>query len=302
MTIWASSEKQHDRVEWGGISLPQPMVEALGVFLAAPRRAKGGTEWHARCMAVPKAAAFFNGQRDYDFARITASKIVADAYEELRDQKAIAVIQPSLVLKLRQQATSMCACLPAAQHLPGDAGTKEFRSGLNSLCQWTTPVSAPTNKSGDICARAFTLSLAFKFAGAFMEIPVEYIHSLVLMGWPNRSLSATWKLLSGAMTDRIKREAEALGKQAAKAHSTTVLAIQAAAHSRHVMSESQSLEVEQLQDESERLRQGKPRFANDAGRLRAMQDIARTLDDSALANELFFLLRDELKDFSHDPH
>lgn len=287
-------------VIWGGIFLPKTMVDALGVFLAAPRKARKYTDWHARCIAGQKAASFFKATRDSDVFRLTASKIAADAYEDIRDQKEVAVINSSLVLKVREQASSMRTILPAAQHLPGDANTKEFRSGLDSLCQWATPASAPANKSGDICARAFTLTLARKFAIAFSDVPVEYIHSLVAMGWPNRSLSATWKLLCGAVTDRIKREAESIRLQEASAHGAAVFAIRTASTARHVLSEIEHQVVEQLQSEMERVRQGKRRFSNDAARLQAMQEIARSLEDSGLADELLIVIRDRLKEYSHD--
>lgn len=288
---------EHAMATWGGIFLDHTLAKALNIFLNAPRSERSKTEWHAKCMAGQSALVFFQGTRASDVFRLTASKIAADAYEELRDQKEVAIIKPALVVKLRGQANSMRASLPVAQHLPGPANTKEFRTGLDSLCRWTTPVTAPTSKSGDTCARAFTLALAQKFATAFVDIPVEYVHSLVRLGWPNRSVSATWRILTANVTERIKQEAEGLRLQESLAHDTTVLALQAASATRHVMTESESQAADQLRDELERLRRGKRRFSSDAARLRALREIAQSLDDTELADELSLMIESRLQDF-----
>lgn len=227
----------------------------------------------------------------------TASKLAADAYEELRDGTDAAVIKPVSVTKVRDHATAMRATLPPARYLPVAANTKDFRSGLDALCKLTMPVIAPTSKSGDVSARTFTLSLAKKFAKAFREIPVEYIHSVVTFGWPSRSLSATWRVLDAKVTERIKREAKEEVAQEASAQSTTALVINAASTARHVMSELESAAVDQLQHEIERIRQGKRRFPTDAAGLSALREIAQTLDDHELSTDLIAMCDSHLREF-----
>lgn len=290
--------ENHQMVAWGAISLSKTLVDALNYFLTAPRNERVGTEWYLRCTEGQAATAFFKGSRTGDVFRLTASKLVADAYEELRDQNEVAVIKPAFVIKLRRQALRMRESLPTNAHLPSPANTKEFRKGLDSLCRWTTPVTAPTSKSGDICARRFTLALAQQFASAFINIPVEYVHSLVTIGWPNRSPSATRRVLTLAVTNRLKQEAESLRLAESLAQGATILAIGAASSSRHVMSESESRMVEKLQGEAERIRQGKRRFPTDGARLQALRDIAQSLDDKAFANEFTVLLDGQLQNFS----
>lgn len=289
-----------DMVAWGEISLNQSLVNSLILFLGTPRNKRSKTEWFACCMERQAAGTFFKGHRDNDTSRLTACKLVADAYEELRDQKEVAIIKPSLVVKVQAKANTLRTSLPAPQYLPGDAITKEFRDGLDSLCRWSTPVTAPTSKSGNACARAFTLTLAEKFADAFVDIPVEYIHSLVTIGWPGRSLSATWRVLNADVTLHIKRENESNRVLASSADTAAFLAIQSASTTRHVMSGSDVQVVEQLQEEMERVRQGKRRFPSDAARLRGMLEIVQTLHDTGLADEFSNLIANHLQEFRWD--
>lgn len=285
-------------VPWGNIHLEQSVVSALEVFQSTPRNRARDTEWYAMCMAGQHALAFFKGpNKSREAFRITASNLVADAYEDLRDGTDAAVIRPASVAKVRDHAKAMRATLPPARYLPIVVNTRDFRSGLDALCKLTMPVTAPTSNSGDVCARTFTLSLAKKFAKAFLEIPVEYIHSLVTFGWPSRSLSATWRVLDASVTERIKREAEAEVAQEASAQSTTALVIHAASTTRHAMSELESDTVDQLQHEIDRLRQGKRRFPTDAAGLRALRNIAQGLDNRALGADLVAICDSHLGEF-----
>ena len=298
MTNSTFAAENHQMLAWGPVSLSKTLVDALNLFLVVPRNERSDTEWHLRCMAGQATTVFFKGTRTSDLFRLTASKIAADAYEDLRDQKEVSVVKPAFVVKLRGQALSIRESLPAASYLPSPANTKEFRKGLDSLCRWTPSVSAPTSKSGDVCARRFTLALAQQFASAFVEIPVEYVHYLVTLGWPNRSPSATRRVLTLVVTNRLKQEAESLRLAESLAQGASIRAIGAASSSRHVMSESESQMVEILQGEAERIRQGKRRFSTDGARLQALRDIAQSLDDKVFANEFTELIDGQLQDFS----
>lgn len=285
-------------VPWGTIRLNQSVKEALEHFQSTPRNQARDTEWHSMCMDGQPALAFFKGPiKGSEAFRVTASKLAADAYEELRDGTDVAVIKPALVMKVRDQAKAMRTTLPPACYLPVAANTKEFHSGLDALCKLTMSVTAPTSRSGDVSARTFTLSLAKKFAKAFREIPVEYIHSLASLGWPSRSGSATWRVLDARVTETIKREAEFEVEQEAYAQSTTAHAIHAASTTRHVLSETESGEIDQLQHEIERIRQGKRRFSTDAAGLRALRLIAQNLDDRELSTDLVALCNSHLREF-----
>ncbi|MYN04537.1 hypothetical protein GTP41_20810 [Pseudoduganella sp. DS3] len=229
-------------------------------------------------------------------SRLTVCQIASDAYTELGLQTEVDVINPRVVLKVRDQAKSMRAALPAQPYLPAPANTLEFRTGLDSLCHWTRPVCAPSSNSGDPCVRAFILALARRFADAFIDIPVEYVHALVTIGWPARSLSATRRVLTATVTTGIKLDAKAKLALESAARGATALTIHRAAASRHLMSASEQQEVEQLSVEIDRVRQGRRRFPSDAARLRALNDIAQTLDDPDLRADVLCLISKRLQD------
>lgn len=278
------------------VVLPPTVIAALNAFRNVDRKEWDRTDWYAMCMTGQPAAVYFRGTLNSNVFRFTACERVARVYEDLNSQDEVQVISPSFVLKLREQASSVRANLPEPQHLPSPANTEQFRSGLNSLCDWVTPVSAPTSKSGDPCRRALTLNLARNFAETFNQIPVDYIHHLVTMGWPDSSLSATRRVLTSEVTSRIKREAESFSKQEQSARGKAEFAIQAAA-SRHVVTAEERLTIMQLEREIERIKGGKRRFANDAAGLNALRTIASSLDEPDLTDEFVRLIDYKLQDF-----
>lgn len=278
------------------VLLPQSVIDALSAFRTVDRKERDRTAWYAMCTTGQPAAVFFKDARDANVFRLTACDLVASAYQDLHSQEEVQVIPPSYVLKLREQASTVRANLPAPEHLPIPANTGEFRSGLDSLCDWVAPVCAPTSKSGDPTRRAFTLSLARVFANAFIHIPVDYIHHLVTIGWPSSSLSATRRVLTSDVTDRIKREVEGYRKQEQVARGTAEFAIQSAA-SRHAMSDEERLTVAQLEGQIQRIKTGKRRFASDAVRLDALRAIASSFDEPELVDEFVRFIDYKLEAF-----
>lgn len=272
-------------------------IEALTIFLATARADVDSTDWYSLCTAGQAARAFFKGVRNSSVFRRTACDLVADAYLETASDEEIVVLRPSLVSKIREQASSMRAILPTARYLPSAANTEEFCSGLDSLCDWSLPINAPTSQSGNPVRRAFTLSLARKFADAFANIPVEYIHHLVGIGWPNSSGSATRRVLTSEVTEKIRQESTASCRQESLARGAATLAIQAATSSPRTMSSSDRQTVEQLQREVERVKAGRRRFATDALKLQALSEIAMLFDDPELKFEFTNLINYKLRDF-----
>lgn len=256
------------------VVLPHGTLDAIEIFTSTPRKNKLLTTWFSKCTAGPAAAVFFRGPRESNVHRVTACDIAASAYLELCHQDEVEVINPSLVLKVRGQAKFMSYILPRSQHLPSPANTQEFRAGLESLSLWKVPVTAPTSRSGDPFIRALTLALAQKFADAFVQIPVEYIHHLVTVGWPARSLSATRRVLTIKVIASIKNESEKCHKREQVVRSATTLAIQTASSTltqRGAIPETHQQSIESLESEIARIKQGGRRFVNDAARLRATQ-------------------------------
>jgi hypothetical protein len=286
-------------VPWGKISLDRSLAKDLDIFLNTSRKEQRKADWHTRCMAGQAANIFFSGDNKSSLTfRLTASNIAASAYEELRHQAEVPVIRPSLVEKVRVEAKSLRANLPSAQYLPVAASTKEFRCALEALCHWTRPATAPTSRSGDACAIGFTLGLAKKFAIAFVEIPVEYIHTLVVLGWPTRSLSATWRVLPADVTEQIKHEVEIERAQVDSGRGSAERFIHAATTTRHAMSDAESEAIEKLLHEVERLRHGKRRFSSDAARLRALREIVQSFDDPSLVADWSTVIESSLQEFS----
>jgi hypothetical protein len=275
------------------------VVQNIAAYARAIRKERPLTVWYAQCMDSPHASVFFRATLDSSTYRITVCDLVAKAYEEVLEQGEAEVIALSHVLKLREQALSMCKLLPGPQHLPAPANTSEFRVGLQVLTEFKVPVTTPTNRSGNPTVRTLTLLLARRFADAFIHIPVEYIHYLVTIGWPSRSLSATRRLLPLSITNTLKRESEAALKLEKGARSTTLRAIQvaanAAARSTPRDAEERSLAI--LEGEVDRIKRGLRRFPNDAARLRAMQDIAASFDDPYLVDELNSVLSNAVREF-----
>lgn len=281
-------------------TLPSAVTDAIEAYMRVPRKDKLLTTWYSICLSGQPAAAFFRGPRDSTFHRVTACDLAASAYLDLSAQKEIEIISPSFVLKIREHASSMRRMLPEPQHLPAPADTEEFRTGLESLTRWRVPVTAPTSRSGDPSIRAVTLGLARRFANAFVEIPVEFIHSLVLIGWPARSQSATRRVLTSGVTSRIKLESREALKREQVAHGATAVALQVASSKAArgtAFSEADQRILEGLESEIARIRHGKQRFPGDAARLRAMLDIASTFDDLTLANDFSQLAAQALQNF-----
>lgn len=271
------------------VALPKAAVEAGETFLNAPRKDRPFTDWYRRCTSGPAAAVFFKGPRDSDVFRLTACEIVAKTYMELSAAGDVEVIRPSLVLQVREKASSIYEMLPESQHLPLPADTREFREGLVSLSQWKVPVTAPTNNSGDPSMRALTLTLGRRFAEAFVQIPVDYIHFLVTFASPNRSLSATRRVLTSTVLNAIKQESEAFRKREQLAQATMTSAIQSAYSSSvraRVLSVAEQDAVQALENEIKQIKSGRSRFTSDAARLQAIKRIVDSFDDSSLANEL----------------
>jgi hypothetical protein len=282
------------------IALRAEVTDAIEAYERVPRKDKLLTTWYAMCIAGQPAAAFFRGPRDSTFHRVTACDLAASAYLDLSAQKEVEIISPSFVLKVREHASSMHRLLPEPQHLPAPADTQEFRTGLESLTRWRVPVTAPTSRSGDPSIRAVTLGLARRFADAFVDIPVEFIHSLVLIGWPARSQSATRRVLTSGVTSRIKFESQEALKREQLAHGATAVALHVASSKAArgaALSEADQRIIEGLESEVARIRQGSRRFPNDAARLRAVLDIAHTVDDPILADDLSRLVAQALQEF-----
>ncbi|MFC5551789.1 hypothetical protein [Massilia aerilata] len=275
------------------------ILQTINIFNGTSRKDKVQTTWFSLCTSGPAAASFFKGTRDSIFHRLTACDSAASAYVELSEQGEVEVIKPSLVLSVRGQAASLRSVLPALRHLPPPANTQEFCAGLDSLGQWTTLVTAPTNRSGDPAIRTLTLALAEKFAGAFVEIPVEFIHHLVALSRPARSLSATRRVLTSKVTDYINQESEKLRKNEYVAQSTAHLAIQTASanHRRpYALCEADQQTIASLEDQIARIKRGRRRFYSDAARLRAIQDILNSFDDPNLVNDFAQLARIALQE------
>lgn len=274
-------------------------VEDIATYLRAPRKERSLTAWYTACMNTPHASIFFRATRDSSTYRMTVCDLVAKAYEEVLEQGDAEVIAPSHVLKLREQASSMYRLLPGPQHLPAPANTSEFRVGLQVLTQFKVPVTTPTNRSGNPTLRTLTLLLARRFADAFIHIPVEYIHYLVTIGWPSRSLSATRRLLPLPVTNALKKESGAALELEKGAQSTALLAIQVAANiaARPVPCDAEEQTLAVLEGEVDRIKRGLRRFPNDAARLRAMQDIAASFDDPHLVDEFTNVLSNAVQEF-----
>lgn len=299
MTELSPADDSNTMMSWGNIWLDQQLAKAIDVFLSTSRKEQRETDWHARCMAGQAAATFFNGDIKSSFTfRVTASALAANAYADLRNQVEVTVIRPAQVEKVRLHAKTLRANLPAAQYLPLAAGSKEFRSALDSLSRWSRPVIAPTSRSGDASAIAFTLTLAKQFAIAFGEIPVEYIHALVILGWPTRSPSATRRVLPADVTAQIRREVEIERPLVSSGRGAAQRFIASATTTRHVISDADGDSVAQLQHEVDRIRQGKTRFCSDAARLRAMLEIAQSCDDPTIVADLSAMIVSNLQEFS----
>lgn len=276
------------------------VTEAVQVYACTPRKDKLLTKWYSMCTSGQAAAVFFKGTRDSNFHRVTVCDLAASAYLDFSSQNEVEIISPSFVLKLREQATSMHRILPGPQHLPSPANTQEFRTGLESLTRWTLPVTAPTSRSGDPSIRALTLGLARRFADAFVEVPVELIHSLIVIGWPARSLSATRRVLTSGITSRIKSDSQDALKREQMAQGATAVALHVAsskAFRRIALSEANQKIIDRLEEEVVRVRQGFRRFSSDAARLHAMLDIASSFDDPNLVEEFTGLVTRALQDF-----
>jgi len=288
---------QHDVTDSDAIM--KCIFHIVNIFNGTSRKDKVQTTWFSICTSGPAAASFFKGTRDSNFHRLTACDSAASAYVELSEQGEVEVINPSLVLSVREQAASLRGMLPTLRHLPPPANTQEFCAGLESLRRWTTPVTAPTNRSGDPAIRALTLTLAEKFADAFVEIPVEFIHHLVALSRPTRSLSATRRVLTSKVTDYIKQEREKLRKSEYVGQSTAHLAIQTASsnHRRpYVLCEADQQTIVSLEDQIARIKRGGRRFHSDAARLRAIQDILNSFDDPNLVDDFAQLGRIALQE------
>lgn len=264
------------------------VLKAIAEYGVAPRKEKVLTAWYATCMNSPHAAVFFRSTRDSSIYRVTVSDLVARAYEELVERPDVEIIAPSLVLKVREHASSMHAILPGSRHLPPPANGCEFRAGLEALKFMKVPVTAPTSNSGNPAARALTLVLARRFADAFIQIPVEYIHYLVTMGWPKRSLSASRRVLPLTVTTALKLESEDKLRLEKVAQSSAVHAMQVANRPErsHSLTQSEQISIERLEDELSRMKRGLRRFVNDAARIRAIQEIVDSFDDPRLTDDI----------------
>lgn len=277
--------------------LSTEITEALATYSLTKRKQRSTTAWFATCTESPAAAVFFKGARDSMFSRITACDVIAEAYHELHAGGEIEVISPSMVYKVRAQANSMLAMLPARQYLPSEATTSEFRMGLEALCSYTRPVLAQTNRSGDPTRRALTLALAKRFAEAFGAIPVDYVHYLVTIAWPTASASATRRVLTSDVTEKIKEQCSIELKATSAARTQTHLALQAARSTKSLLSSVDSETIEDLEEQIGRIKRGARRFPTDASSLRAMLMIVNLLQDPALAEELRTVLANQLQDY-----
>jgi hypothetical protein len=267
------------------VALAPALVAALQRFAATERRDFELTEWYRLCMQPHIADVFFVGPRKSQLVRRTVSEAVSDVYLELLSTRDNDVLRPKFVYKLREQVSQIRASLPAPRHLPAEANTTAFRAGLDALCIWELPVCSPQTSSGDPLRRSATLQLARKFADSFSQIPVDYIHYLICLGWPSASVSSTRRVLTSAVTTRIKAESEEFRKRDQGARAATTLAIQAAATSRYALSPADQVTIDNLNEQIDRIRGGKRRFTTDAARLRAIEEISASMDDRDLANE-----------------
>lgn len=149
----------------------------------------------------------------------------------------------------------------------------------------------------DPTRRALTLALAKRFAEAFGAIPVDYVHYLVTIAWPTASASATRRVLTSDVTEKIKEQCSIELKATSAARTQTHLALQAARSTKSPLSSVDSETIEDLEEQIGRIKRGARRFPTDASSLRAMLMIVNLLQDPALAEELRTVLTNQLQDY-----
>lgn len=259
-------------------------------FDEADKRAITDTYWYALCTDSQAARIFFRGIQDNIVTRITVCTLAANAYKKLIDCNAIPpVITSSDAEDLRKAAQALKKYIPGDVPLPKAVQTADFNDGLAALCVWVPGQTVLSDYKGDSGRRWTIRELAKGFAWAFNKVPVEFIHAIILIGWPDAPLRSISRELDRDVIAQILDEVKAERVQELKvfsAEQAAKYAVQRISKRAITLSDKQTEEIDQLQARIDRIRAGMPQFPSEAQHLRAIITLTESLPDSAMASEI----------------
>jgi hypothetical protein len=185
--------------------------------------------------------------------------------------------------------------LPPEVPLPKAAQGEGFKLGLLALSHWELAGTVLTNFNGNTARRWITREIAAAFAFAFNnKVPVEFVHDLVIICWPETPLRTTSRELDGETLTVIRAEAEARRiheKQEDLAHQTANYALQRAASKQTILTAAQIASIEALQSQIDRIKRGSTPFRDDTALLRSLIAMLDSIVEKELGSEISNAIR-----------
>lgn len=253
------------------------LLSQIRDYSAAGNGAKLHTAWFARCCTGKGVRVFLFAAGANDVNRRTICKVAADVFLSLQSEGPPDIISSQKIERVQVAGKSLKSVLPAPQHLPPEVNESGFLSVLDILCNWQGEATAVRSSKGNPVRQAIISQLALEFETVFQKQHVGCIHDLVMLGWPDASVSSTQRRIDEA---REAIETQAVQNRASrkKADIDSIrageVAMAAASRSSRIVSTKSQEMIDQLQRQIDRLRSGRTRFCSDA-------DLARSLISDA---------------------
>jgi hypothetical protein len=260
-------------------------------YRKAEDKEKADTFWFAQCTDSQAATRFFKSTGNYTFSKLTVCTFVANIYQRLIDTDIVpSVVTPQRLAKVRTSARTLYADLPLDVPLPKAAQGECFKLALLELSEWQLPGTVLTNYNGNTARRWVTRKIAAAFALAFNnKVPVEFVHDLVIICWPETPPRTTSRELDVETLTVIRAEVESHRiheKQEDLARQTADYALQRAASKQAKLTAAQIVLAETLQSQLDRVKQGSSPFRNDTALLRSLITLLDSIVETNLGNEI----------------
>jgi hypothetical protein len=278
------------------------IAPTIDKYREAGDKEKADTFWFAQCTDSPAATRFFKSSGNYTSFKLTVCTFVANIYQRLIDTDIVpSVVTPQRLAQVRTSARTLHDDLPLDVPLPKAAQGDGFKLALMALSDWQLPGTVLTNHNGNTARRWVTREIAAAFAFAFNnKVPVEFVHDLVTICWPETPPRTTSRELDAETLTVIKAEAEAHRihrEQEDLARQTADYALQRAASKQAKLTAAQIVLVETLQAQLDRVKQGSSPFRNDTALLRSLITMLDSIVEKDLGSEIKNAIRLFAKDY-----
>jgi len=262
---------------------------SIAQFHAADKKHVTDTYWYALCTESAAARAFFRVNGSSIINHMAVCSLAAGVYDTFIERGTIApVVTRAKLEELHCNAQALKDSIPTDVRLPEPVQWSEFHAGLHALSYWMPGPTILSDNKGDIGRRWVIRELAIRFAVAFNRVPVDFVHALVAIVWPDAPLRSVQRELNSETIELIQAQAKserAATERAMQAKATADQIIQRTNRPLIVLNDAQVDTIDKLQARIDRIKVGMAEFASETLHFRAVLALAGSLPEKAMAAE-----------------